>query len=401
MTTESIFGTINPYPGDPILTLNETFKADARATKINLGIGIYTDETGQLPVLGSVALAESRSVFAARPYLPMEGHAGYRASVQHLIFGADHEVVTSSKVATIQSVGGTGALAVAADFLADHCPGRTVYISDPAWDNHHALFRKSGFETRSYPWCDDTHRVAAPERTAEALRGAPNGSIIVMQPVCHNPTGIDLSVADQDMIAALCVEKGHIVVFDMAYQGFGDGLDADADWLRRCASSSMSFLVVNSFSKNFSLYGERCGGLSVVCQSSDEAALVLGQLKLVVRRSYSNPPMSGALLIAAVLGDPELRAMWENEVGVMRNRMRDVRVQLQAAVAARDASVDASFLTEQRGMFSFTGLSIESVQRMRTDDAIYLIDSGRMCVAGLNDAVIDRVADSLARELAL
>jgi aromatic-amino-acid transaminase len=395
----SLFGPITPFAGDPILSLNEACGHDPRPNKVNLSIGIYTDENGKIPVLGSVKQAVARLEFGARPYLPMEGHAGYRSAVQSLVFGADHEAVTSQRIATVQTIGGTGAVGIAADFLNTHRPGRTMFVSDPSWENHHGLFQRAGFTTKTFPWWNVAERTSCREQTVEAISNLPSGSIVVLQPVCHNPTGIDLTRAQQDAVTQLCIDKEHIVLFDVAYQGFGDGIDEDADWIRRCASAGMTFMVANSFSKNLSLYGERCGGLSVVCPTAEEAELVLGQLKFAIRRSYSNAPMSGGTITAEVLNSPDLRPQWEDEVGVMRDRMKAMRTKLVTAVAAVDPSLDTSFLTTQRGMFSYTGLTAEAVHTMRTDDGVYLIESGRMCVSGLNDSNVEAVAVSLARAL--
>jgi aromatic-amino-acid transaminase len=424
----SVFGPIEFFAGDPILSLNDAFQVDGRANKVNLSIGVYTDENGKLPVLPSVLAAAQSVGFAARPYLPMEGHGVYRTGVQNLVFGADHSAIAAGRITTIQTIGGTGAVGIAADFLAKHTPGRAVYVSDPTWDNHHGLFQRAGFTTTRYPYWgsqsglpvgkeatggtrseaemgpartirDSVNGAACTDRAVEVLSAAPKGSIIILQPVCHNPTGVDLSREQQDTITQLCLANEHIVLFDMAYQGFGDGLDEDASWIRRCASDGLSFMVANSFSKNFSLYGERCGGLSVVTQSPEEADLVLGQLKLAVRRSYSNPPTTGTLIVSEVLNTPALRTMWESEVGEMRVRMATMRTRLFDAIGALDSSLDVGFLLTQRGMFSYTGLSSEAVTRMRERDGVYLIATGRVCIAGLNERVIEPVAASLVTEL--
>jgi aromatic-amino-acid transaminase len=395
----SVFGPIEFFAGDPILSLNDAFQVDGRANKVNLSIGVYTDENGKLPVLPSVLAAAQSVGFAARPYLPMEGHGGYRTGVQKLLFGADHPAIAAGRITTIQTIGGTGAVGIAADFLAKHTPGRAVYVSDPTWDNHHGLFQRAGFATTKYPYWDSVNGAACTDRAVEVLSAAPKGSIIVLQPVCHNPTGVDLSREQQDAITQLCLANEHIVLFDMAYQGFGDGLDEDASWIRRCANDGLTFMVANSFSKNFSLYGERCGGLSVVTQSPEEADLVLGQLKLAVRRSYSNPPTTGTLVVSEVLNTPALRAMWEAEVGEMRVRMAKMRTSLFDAIGGLDSSLDVGFLLTQRGMFSYTGLSSEAVTRMRERDGVYLIATGRVCIAGLNDRVIEPVAASMVTEL--
>ncbi|WP_239468416.1 amino acid aminotransferase [Microvirga arvi] len=391
--TESLFGQVEAFEGDPILSLNDSFKTDPRPEKVNLSIGVYTDEQGRLPVLGSVRAAYERIGFAERPYLPMEGHAGYREGVQKLIFGASHPALADRRVATIQTIGGTGAVGIAADFLAKHCPGRTVLVSDPTWDNHHGLFQRAGFKTTTYPYWNRTSRSVDFDGMVKALEAAEPGSIVVLQPVCHNPTGVDLDEGQQAAVTDVLVAKRHIVVFDMAYQGFGTSLDEDAAFVRRYAERA-SCLVANSFSKNFSLYGERCGGLSVVCRDADEAERVLGQLKLAVRRSYSSSPMMGGLLVATVLGNDDLRTQWTREVETMRDRMASMRKRLAEEIRAVSNEVDADFLTTQRGMFSYTGLSAQQVHLMRERDGVYLVGSGRMCVAGLNEANVGKVAKS-------
>lgn len=391
--TESLFGHVEAFAGDPILSLNDSFKADPRAEKVNLSIGVYTDEKGRIPVLGSVRAAYERIGFAERPYLPMEGHAGYRAGVQKLIFGEKHPALADQRVATIQTIGGTGAVGIAADFLAKHCPGRTVLVSDPTWENHHGLFQRAGFKTTTYPYWDRTNRSVNFDGMVKALEAAENGSIVILQPVCHNPTGVDLNEQQQAAVTDLLVAKRHIVVFDMAYQGFGSSLDDDATFVRRYAERAPC-LIANSFSKNFSLYGERCGGLSIVCRDSDEAERVLGQLKLAVRRSYSSPPMMGGLLVATVLGSDDLRAQWAKEVDEMRTRMDSVRKLLAKHISALSNEVDVGFLINQRGMFSYTGLTAQQVDTMRERDGVYLVGSGRMCVAGLNEENVPKVAKS-------
>ncbi|WP_262299074.1 amino acid aminotransferase [Microvirga sesbaniae] len=391
--TESLFGQVEPFAGDPILSLNDSFKADPRSEKVNLSIGVYTDETGRLPVLGAVRAAHERAGFAERPYLPMEGHALYREGVQTLVFGAGHPALADERVATIQTLGGTGAVGIAADFLAKHTPGRTVLVSDPTWENHHGLFQRAGFETATYPYWNSASRSVDFDGMVKALEAAESGSIVVLQPVCHNPTGVDLDERQQAAVTDVLIAKGHIVVFDMAYQGFGTGLDEDAAFVRRYAERA-SCLVANSFSKNFSLYGERCGGLSVVCRDAGEAERVLGQLKLAVRRSYSSPPMTGGLLVATVLGNDDLRTQWAGEVETMRTRMDSMRKRLADAIRALSNEVDVGFLLNQRGMFSYTGLSEAQVRAMRERDGVYLVGSGRMCVAGLNEANVPKVAKS-------
>ncbi|WP_230531419.1 amino acid aminotransferase [Microvirga roseola] len=391
--TESLFGRVEAFAGDPILSLNDNFKADPRPEKINLSIGVYTDEHGRIPVLDSVRAAYERIGFAERPYLPMEGHPLYREGVQKLVFGEKHPALAEKRTATIQTIGGTGAVGIAADFLAKHCPGRTVLVSDPTWENHHGLFQRAGFTTTTYPYWNHNGRSVDFNGMVQALEAAEHGSIVVLQPVCHNPTGVDLDEGQQMAVTEVLLAKRHIVVFDMAYQGFGTSLHEDAAFVRRYAERA-SCLVANSFSKNFSLYGERCGGLSVVCRDKDEAERVLGQLKLAVRRSYSSPPMTGGLHVATVLGNDHLRAQWTREVETMRNRMDSVRRLLADEIRALSNEVDVGFLLNQRGMFSFTGLSEQQVTALRKRDGVYLVGSGRMCVAGLNEVNVPKVARS-------
>jgi aromatic-amino-acid transaminase len=391
--TESLFGRVEAFAGDPILSLNDSFKTDPRSEKVNLSIGVYTDEKGRIPVLGSVKAAYDRLGFSERPYLPMEGHPVYREGVQRLIFGEKHPVLADKRVATIQTIGGTGAVGIAADFLAKHTPGRTVLVSDPTWENHHGLFQRAGFKTTTYPYWDRANKSVDFDGMVKALEAAEAGSIVILQPVCHNPTGVDLSEQQQAAVTDVLVAKGHIVVFDMAYQGFGTSIEEDAAFVRRYAQRA-SCLIANSFSKNFSLYGERCGGLSVVCQNQDEAERVLGQLKLAVRRSYSNPPMTGGLLVATVLGNEDLRNQWIREVDEMRIRMDSMRKLLADQIRAISNEVDVGFLLNQRGMFSYTGLNAQQVDTMRERDGVYLVGSGRMCVAGLNEANVPKVAKS-------
>lgn len=399
MSTTSPFGTVEAFAGDPILSLNQQFQADPRPEKVNLSIGVYTDAAGKLPLLATVREAQNRITDRTRPYLPMEGDAGYRSAVQALVFGADHPALAARRIATVQSVGGTGAVAVAADFLAKHTPSRAVYISDPTWDNHHGLFQRAGFKTQTYPYWDASRRGLDFAGMLGAIEAAAPGSIFVIQPVCHNPTGVDLNPEQQAKVTEACATKGHIVVFDMAYQGFGRGLDEDAAFVRNYARTGAVMLVATSFSKNLSLYGERCGALSILCTDADEAERVLGQLKLAIRRSYSNPPFTGGLLVSTVLNDPELKARWVEEVAEMRDRMNAMRQALAAEIRKISPNAPTAFLTEQLGMFSYTGITADEVRRMREEDGVFLVGSGRMCVGGLNPENVARVARSMVTSL--
>lgn len=402
-----MFEHIEPYPGDPILSLNEAFQKDPRAHKINLSIGIYFDDAGRIPVLDSVRKAEARVLAASGPkaYLPMEGAASFRSAVQALLFGAGHEAVTSGRVATIQSVGSSGGLKVGADFIARFFPESQVWVSDPTWDNHRAMFEGAGLTVNTYPYYDAGDAQATPPRPAgglrfeamlATLRTLPAKSIVLLHACCHNPTGVDLTPAQWDVLIPVLRERELLPYLDLAYQGFGDGLEADARAARALASAGLSFFIANSFSKSMSVYGERCGALSVVCPDARQAENVLGQLKFTVRRNYSSPPIHGGQLVATVLGDPALRDQWRGELASMRERILAMRRALHDALAASRPARDFSYLLSQRGMFSYTGLTPSQVDRLREQHAVYLVRSGRMCVAGLNSGNVQATAEALS-----
>ncbi|MBZ6073299.1 amino acid aminotransferase [Aeromonas schubertii] len=396
-----MFEHVDAYPGDPILTLVETFHKDPREQKVNLGIGLYYDEQGRIPLLPSVQQAEARRAAAPtpRPYLPMEGAANYRTAVQQLLFGADHEAVQAGRIATIQTIGGSGALKIGADFLKRYFPGSEVWVSDPTWDNHKAMFEGAGIRVHDYPYYDAATGGVRFDAMLACLESLPVRSIVLLHPCCHNPTGVDLTREQWDSVIALIVEKNLIPFMDIAYQGFGDGLEEDAYAIRAMADAGVSFFVSNSFSKNLSFYGERCGGLSVVCQDGDEAARVLGQMKATVRRNYSSPPTHGGQITAAVMTQPDLHALWVDEVTEMRTRIKGMREKLYSVLSARVPGRDFGYFIRQRGMFSYTGLTPEQVDRLREEHAVYLVRSGRMCVAGLNSANVEYVADAIAAVL--
>ncbi|MGR4868254.1 aromatic amino acid transaminase [Variovorax sp. LARHSF232] len=397
-----MFAHVPAYGGDPILSLMEDFQKDPRADKVSLGIGIYLDEQGRLPVLDCVRQAESIGAqqVGPRPYLPIEGAAAYRQALQAVVFGADSEAVKSGRIATLQSLGGSGALKVGADFLRHYFGDAEVWVSDPTWDNHVALFEGAGLKVNSYPYYDaQTGRLRFDAMLA-AFGSMPSRSVVLLHASCHNPTGIDLSVAQWQALIEVIAKRGLIPFVDMAYQGFGDGLDEDSYVIRAMADSGVEFLVANSFSKNFSLYGERCGGLSVVCASKSTADAVLGQLKATVRRNYSSPPTYGQEVIARILNTPELDALWQRELSDMRARIKSMRERLhhvlnQHFLGARNFN----YFLSQRGMFSYTGLSETQVNRLREEHAIYLLRSGRMCLPGLNAANVDYVADAMVKVL--
>ncbi len=397
-----MFQHVDAYAGDPILTLVETFNKDPRTTKVNLGIGLYYDEQGRIPLLPSVRKAETARAqnAAARPYQPMEGAANYREAVQQLVFGAEHEAVKAKRIASIQTIGGSGALKIGGDFLKRYYPNSEVWVSDPTWDNHRSMFEGAGFKVHDYPYYDAKTGGVRFDEMLATLKSLPEHSIVLLHPCCHNPTGVDLTRAQWEQIIPV-VKAGKLIPFmDIAYQGFGDGLEEDAFAIRAMTDAGVSFFVSNSFSKNLSYYGERCGGLSVVCQDEEEAGRVLGQLKFTVRRNYSSPPTHGGQITAAVMQTPELRSEWEAEVAEMRERIKAMRKKLHEVLSAKMPGRDFSYFLTQRGMFSYTGLNPQQVDRLREEFAVYLVRSGRMCVAGLNNGNVDYVANAMAAVMA-
>ena len=397
-----MFQHITPYAGDPIFAIVEAFLRDPRPGKVNLSIGIYFDEEGRLPVLPSVQQAESRILAAggAKSYLPMEGDPQARAQVQSLLFGAHHPAVTSGRIATIQTVGSSGGLRVGADFLKAWLPDSAVWVSDPTWDNHRSMFEGSGFAVHTYPYYDAATGGLRFEAMREALRALAARSIVLLHACCHNPTGVDLTPAQWDELVPVLRERELLPYVDLAYQGFGDGMQEDAYAVRALADAGLVFFVANSFSKSMSVYGERCGALSVVCADAAEAALVLGQLKYTVRRNYSSPAIHAGQIVARVLGEADLRAMWEAEVAAMRVRIASMRRSLHDVLAAKLPGRDFSYFLTQRGMFSYTGLTPAQVDRLREEFGVYLVRSGRMCVAGLNAGNVARTAEAMAAVLA-
>ena len=396
-----MFQHIPPYAGDPILSLIVAFLADSRPRKANLGIGIYYDENGQIPVLRSVQKAEALLAkhVTPKPYLPMEGMESYRNAIQELVFGADHPLRKAGRIATIQTVGGSGALKVGADFLKRFFPDAQVWVSDPTWDNHRSMFDGAGFVVNDYPYYDDSTGTIDIDGMLETLQRLPKRSIVLLHPCCHNPTGVDLSQAQWHQVIEV-LKAGELIPFlDLAYQGFGDGFEEDVFAIRELAAANVSFLLANSFAKNFSIYAERCGGLSVVCPDAKQAEFVLGQLKFTVRRNYSSPPLHGASVISTVLNDPALKAEWQGEVAQMRERIKAMRQKLFDTLSAAAPGRDFSYLITQRGMFSYSGLSPEQVDRLREEFGVYLVRSGRMCIAGLNDGNVDYVAAAMAAVL--
>jgi len=397
----TLFSTVEQAPRDPILGLNEQFAADANPDKVNLGVGMYYDEAGKVPLLRCVAAAEKAMAEApkARGYLPIDGIAAYDQAVQTLVFGEHAQAVIQQRVATVQALGGTGGLKLGADFLKRLEPRAQVMISDPSWENHRALFSQAGFEVSTYPYYDAQAKGIRFDALLAALNGAGPDSIVVLHACCHNPTGYDLTPEQWSQVVESARKRGWVPFLDMAYQGFGQGIAEDGIAVRRFLDAGIAFFVATSFSKSFSLYGERVGALSVVCSSKDEAARVLSQLKVVIRTNYSNPPTHGAQVVAAVLGNPSLRSLWEDELTGMRKRIRRMRLELIDRLVAAGVRQDLSFIGRQQGMFSYSGLSKDQMQRLRSEFGVYGVESGRICVAALNSENIGHVAKAIASVL--
>ncbi len=397
----SLFAAVDMAPRDPILGLNEQYNADPNPAKVNLGVGVYFDESGKLPLLKCVATAEKLIFETLKPhgYLPIDGIAAYDKAVQGLVFGADSTAVKDGRVATVQALGGTGGLKIGADFL-QHLASRAgttpkVLISDPSWENHRALFTNAGFTVETYPYYDAAKRGVNVDGMLTALSTASAGTIVVLHACCHNPTGYDITPAQWAQVVATVTARGLVAFLDMAYQGFGDGIAEDGAVVAQFLDAGLDFFVATSFSKSFSLYGERVGALSVVCASKEEMTRVLSQLKIVIRTNYSNPPTHGAQIVATVLTTPALRSMWEEELAGMRVRIKDMRTLLQSKLVAAGTKQDVSFITRQKGMFSYTGLAKPQMERLRNEFGIYGVDSGRICVAALNHGNIDAVVKAI------
>ncbi len=395
----SLFSAVELAPRDPILGLNEQFNADPNPAKVNLGVGVYFDANGKLPLLQCVQQAEKMMMAAPKPrgYLPIDGIAAYDTAVQGLVFGADSEAVKAGRIATVQALGGTGGLKLGADLLKRMNPAAKVLISNPSWENHRALFEGAGFAVEHYGYLDAAQRGIDFDAMLADLNRAAAGGIVVLHACCHNPTGYDITTAQWTAVIATLKARSLVPFLDMAYQGFGDGIAEDGAVVQQFINSGLDFFVATSFSKSFSLYGERVGALSVVCASADEAARVLSQLKITIRTNYSNPPTHGAQVVAMVLDSPALRAQWEEELAGMRQRIQQMRTLLAAKLVAAGVQQDFSFITRQRGMFSYSGLDKAQMERLRDEFGIYGVDSGRICVAALNTGNIDRVVAAIAQ----
>jgi aromatic-amino-acid transaminase len=397
----SLFTSVELAPRDPILGLTETFNSDPRPAKVNLGVGVYYNEQGRIPLLECVRAAEQERLKAPSPrgYVPIEGPAAYAAQVQQLLLGANSEAIRSGRCVTAEALGGTGALRIGADLIKRLNPDAAVWISEPSWENHRALFEAAGFKVRAYPYYDPATHGLDFARMLAALGQAEPGTVIVLHACCHNPTGVDLDGEQWRQIVE-CVRQRKLVPFlDIAYQGFGEGLESDSAAVRLVASAGIDALVANSFSKSFSLYGERVGALTVLTGSREQSERVLSQLKRVIRTNYSNPPTHGAALVSAVLASAELRAQWEKELAGMRERIRSMRERLVEGLSKRRVATDFSFVRRQRGMFSYSGLTSVQVDRLREQHAVYAIGTGRICVAALNSGNLDAVCDAIAAVL--
>ena len=395
----SLFTAVEMAPRDPILGLTEQYVADTNPKKVNLGVGVYYDDNGKLPLLECVQKAEEKmmAAHAARGYLPIDGIAAYDAAVKSLVFGADSEPVKSGRVATVQAIGGTGGLKLGADFLRKLNPKAKVLISDPSWENHRALFTNAGFQVESYPYYDAGKRGINFDGMLTALNTADAGTVVVLHACCHNPTGYDLAPAQWDQVVAAVKGRKLVAFLDMAYQGFGAGIAEDGMAVQKFIASGENFFVSTSFSKSLSLYGERVGALSVLCQDKEEASRVLSQLKIVIRTNYSNPPTHGGQIAATILNTPELRALWEQELAGMRSRIQQMRTALVAKLKEKGAKGDFGFIAHQVGMFSYSGLTKDQMVRLRDEFGVYGIDTGRICVAALNTKNLDYVAESIAK----
>ncbi|MCY3992301.1 MAG: aspartate/tyrosine/aromatic aminotransferase [Caldilineaceae bacterium] len=393
-----MFETISPAPEDSILGLTEAFKKDQNPNKINLGVGVYKDGGGHTPVLSTVKEAEERLLRseATKSYLPIDGLAAYAALSQAIVFGSEHDILRAGRAATVQTPGGTGALRVAADFVRRISPQATVWLSDPTWPNHPNVFGSAALQVQSYPYFEAETNGVAFDRMVAVLEAIPKGDVLLLHGCCHNPTGADLSSQQWQAVAALCAERGILPLLDFAYQGFGDGLDEDATGVRTVADHCREFLVATSYSKNFGLYNERVGAMTLVAANSEAAEAAHSHLKICVRTNYSNPPAHGGQIVAEILGDTELRKRWEVELAEMRNRINDMRHLFVETLDQQGAVRDFSFIARQRGMFSYSGLTPEQVQALRERHSVYIVGSGRINVAGMTEANMDYLCEAIA-----
>ncbi|QDF75304.1 MULTISPECIES: amino acid aminotransferase [Shewanella] len=396
-----IFNQVVLAPADPILGLTDAFKADPRADKVNLGVGIYKDESGQTPILKSVKLAEQKllETETSKSYLGIDGVGAYNQAVQGLLFGSDHQVLLQKRAVTAQAPGGTGSLRVAAEFVVRNTSARTIWVSNPTWANHNNIFQSAGLSVKQYGYYDAERHDIDFDAMLTSLEQASSGDLLLLHGCCHNPTGIDLNISQWEVIAQLCVDKGLVPLFDFAYQGFGAGVEEDAQGLRLVASKVPELLVANSFSKNFGLYNERIGAVTLVGQDEEMAKRAFSQIKSTIRSSYSNPPAHGALIVATILGDADLRQLWEEELTQMRERIAEMRVLFVETLAKQGVQQDFSFISSQNGMFSFSGLNKDQVARLKEEFGVYIVGSGRISVAGMTRTNMDTICSAIAKVL--
>jgi len=393
-----MFETFTPAPPDAILGLTEAFKKDPNPKKVNLGVGVYKDAQGRTPILASVKRAEELLLQEenTKNYLSIDGTAEYSAAVQELLFGAGHAILTSERAVTAQAPGGTGALRIAADFIARMFPNATVWLSDPTWPNHPSVFKAAGLKVAVYPYFDAVGNRVDFDAMLAAIQQIPAGDVLLLHGCCHNPTGADLSKAQWQVLTAVIAERKILPLLDFAYQGFGDGLTEDALGMRTVCEGVSEALVASSFSKNFGLYSERVGALTVVAATAAAAELALGHIKLAIRANYSNPPAHGAAIVTTVLRHPELRAQWESEVTEMRERINSMRHLFVETLNEKGVEQDFSFIAHQRGMFSFSGLKPEQVKALREKHGVYIVGSGRISVAGMTTGNMDYLCEAIA-----
>ncbi|QYK03084.1 amino acid aminotransferase [Shewanella psychrotolerans] len=394
-----IFNQVELAPADPILGLTDSFKADPRSEKVNLGVGIYKDESGQTPILKSVKLAEQKLLGneTSKSYLGIEGVQAYNHAVQTLLFGADSSVVNAQRAATAQAPGGTGSLRVAAEFVVRNTDSKTIWVSNPTWANHNNIFLSAGLDVKQYTYYDaSTHSMDFDAMLAD-LEQAKTGDLVLLHGCCHNPTGIDLNITQWEVIAQLCLEKELVPLFDFAYQGFGDGVEEDAQGLRAVANVVPELIVANSFSKNFGLYNERIGAVTIVAKDKETADTAFSQVKSTIRGNYSNPPAHGALIVATILGDDELKALWLSELQQMRDRIAQMRVLFVDTLKTEGVTQDFSFISTQNGMFSFSGLNKSQVGRLKDEFGIYIVGSGRISVAGMTCDNMPAICKAIAQ----
>jgi aspartate/tyrosine/aromatic aminotransferase len=397
-----MFEQFTPAPPDAILGLTEAFRKDPNPNKVNLGVGVYKDATGNTPILASVKEAEARLLQSekSKSYLPIEGAPAFNSATQALLFGAEHEIIRSRRAATAQAPGGTGALRMAADTIARLMKGARVWISNPTWPNHPSVFQSAGLEVKVYPYFDAKRNDVDFDAMLATLREINAGDVVVLHGACHNPTGVDLSPAQWQAVAEVVAQRQLLPLVDFAYQGFADGIMEDAVGLHTLAKTGAEMLVANSYSKNFGLYNERIGALTLVAKNEEAAQTLLSHVKLAIRANFSNPPAHGGAIVATVLNDPQLRAQWEDEVGQMRDRINGMRHLLVETLNEKGVERDFSFITRQRGMFSFSGLNPDQVKALRDDYAIYIVGSGRISVAGLSEESMDYLCTAIGEVLA-